>query len=175
MGVRAKFTLAGTNEEGKKQPLSGQIAFKKEVGVHELQASLFSCSFPSESLCLNNFSTLHFHGHFLHVGDSKQFRSMMFDQEINGTAIRVPSILKSSMNNYFLLHGRCQKKLVSALTKWSSPGVCVLAGGWHIQPHKTFLPHDAIYLCMSLLQCAEGQTEPVTDGCNREVQAEELH
>lgn len=153
VGVRAKFTLAGANEEGKEQPLSDQIVFEKEAEVHGWQTKLISCSFPSEpkSLCLSTFLPLHFCGHFLHIVDCRQLRSMlqMLLKHIwprNAIANKVLSIFfNSGMNECFLLHGRWQRKLVSAFTKLRKPGLCVLAGRWHLQHHKIFLPHKAVY------------------------------
>lgn len=75
--MRAKFTPAAVNEEGKEQSLLAPIVYDKEVQVHECQAKLISCPFPSEpkSLCLSTFlQNASLLWPFLDIIDSRQLR-----------------------------------------------------------------------------------------------------
>lgn len=73
--MRAKFTLAAVNEEGKEQPLLAQTVYDKEVQVHECQAKLISCPSEPKSLCLSTFlQNASLLWPFLDIIDSRQLR-----------------------------------------------------------------------------------------------------
>lgn len=75
--MRAKFTPAAVNEEGKEQSLLAPIVYDKEVQVHECQAKLISCpfSFEPKFLCLSTFlQNASLLWPFLDIIDSRQLR-----------------------------------------------------------------------------------------------------
>lgn len=184
VGVRAKFTLAGANEEGKKQPLSDQIVFAKEFEVHGWQAKLFLALFLlSQSLYVwaPFFSTLHFCGHFLHIVDSRQFRSMLqiLLKRIwprNENAITVPSIFLSPgwMSAFCCMVGG-RENLFLLSQYWENQGFVSWQEGGTSSITKSFCHTMVSTLCVLTLPCAEGHKESFTYGYNREFQEEKLH
>lgn len=141
----------------KKAALSGQTVFGQKVKVHGWQEKFISFCFPSEQISVSgDFSSVPFNfvvisGFSLTPNNSGCVANFA---EILGQKWNCrhssKHILNSKMNRCFLLRSRWQRKLCLSFHKIEETKVYILAGRWHLQHPKIFLPHNAIYISLTM-------------------------